>query len=543
MKKLSICFITLIAGCNSQEIEESEPTKSLQPWLENQAEKRGVKFNWVSGESGEFNMPEIIGGGAAFIDFDNDGDLDIYFVQGGSLDSSDKDSNILLRNDDGFFIDVTEESGTSEFGYGMGVTTGDYDNDGFTDLYITNVGNNNLLHNNGDGTFSFVTDEAGVGDEGWGASSAFVDIDSDGDLDLYVVNYLMWEHGLALDCYNAKGSLDYCSPINYMAPSKDVIYKNNGDGTFTDMSNSSGLGARVGTGLGILCNDYTGDGHIDIFIANDGMPDQLWRNNGDWTFTDVAPLRGCALDDEGKAKAGMGVTSEDFDNDGDFDIIVCNLSGESDSMFRNDGDYFTDITASKGIRTSTRHATRFGLGWVDFNNDGILDLYEANGRVQQIGTSHTKDPFAESNFLLQGNARGWDKIDAVVNDGIHTSRAAVFGDLDNDGGIDVLVINKDAPAYLLMNVHPMRTNAVTLHVVNESGSDALGAVVTAQKGNTTITKSVQSAWSIMAANDPRIHIGLGKQNEIIQVTVRWVDGTTTEFGSFSQGFHTLEKPN
>ncbi|HIB01478.1 MAG TPA: CRTAC1 family protein, partial [Phycisphaerales bacterium] len=321
-----------------------------------------------------------------------------------------------------------------------------------------------------------------------------------------------------------------------------VIYKNNGDGTFTDMSASAGLGVRVGTGLGILCNDYTGDGRLDIFVANDGMADQLWCSNGDWTFIDVAPIRGCALDDEGKAKAGMGVSSEDFDHDGDFDIIVCNLSGESDSLFRNDGDYFTDITATKGIRTSTRHATRFGLGWVDFNNDGILDIYEANGRVQQIGTSLTDDPFAEQNYLLQGTQRGWHKIDAVHNDNIHTSRAAVFGDIDNDGGIDILVVNKDAPAYLLMNVHPDRTNSVTLRVTGPSGSDALGAVVTATLGDTQIMKSVQSAWSIMAANDPRVHIGLGEQKEISDVAVLWVDGTTTDFGTFKQGFHTLQKP-
>jgi hypothetical protein len=543
MRQLAICFICILVGCDSHETEAYKPVKESQTWLENQAMERGVSFKWVSGENGKFNMPEIIGGGAAFIDYDNDGDLDIYLVQGGYLDSNATESNVLLRNDAGTFTDVTDASGTSELGYGMGVTTGDYDSDGFTDLYITNLGKNTLLHNNGDSTFSLVTDVAGVGDEGWGASSAFVDFDADGDLDLYVVNYLMWEHGLVIDCYNAKGTRDYCSPINYMAPSRDVLYKNNGDGTFTNMSKTAGLGVRVGTGLGILCNDYTGDGRIDIFIANDGMPDQLWRNNGDWTFTDVAPLRGCALDDEGKAKAGMGVTSEDFDHDGDFDIIVCNLSGESDSLFRNDGDYFTDITASKGIRTSTRHATRFGLGWVDFDNDGILDLYEANGRVSQIGTPLTEDPFAEGNFLLQGSARGWEKIDAVNKDGIHTSRAAVFGDLDNDGGIDVLVINKDAPAYLLMNVHPNRANAVTLRIVNESGSDAIGAVVKATRGDTKITKSVQSAWSIMAANDPRIHIGLGEEKEINQVSVRWVDGTTTEFGTFGQGLHILEKPD
>jgi hypothetical protein len=353
----------------------------------------------------------------------------------------------------------------------------------------------------------------------------------------------MWEEGLIIDCFNAKGTRDYCSPINYMAPSRDVLYENLGDGTFRDVSSESGLGVRVGTGLGVVCNDFTGDGLTDIFVANDGMPDQLWQNTGSLKFIDVASLRGCALDDEGKAKAGMGVISEDFDNDGDFDIVVCNLTGESDSLFRNDGDYFTDVTSRKGIRTTTRHATRFGLGWVDFNNDGILDLFEANGRVQQIGTPHTDDPFAEQNYLLQGTAQGWDKIKAIKNSGIHTSRGAMFGDVDNDGGIDILVINKDAKAYLLMNSHEDRSKSVILEVLNENGSPALGARVTARRGEVQLLKSVQSAWSILAANDPRVHIGLGNEEQLDDVTVYWVDGTTTKYETLQQGFHTLQRKN
>jgi hypothetical protein len=540
MKKLVITIILIIAGCETDSVNPSQKVHQ-QAWLEDEASKRGIEFQWVSGAIGTFNMPEIIGGGAAAIDYDNDGDLDLYFVQGGHLDSSIVEGNVLFANDNGMFTDVTEDARVGDEGYGMGVAVGDYDNDGFTDIYVTNVGKNTLLHNNGDNTFSDVTENAGVGDNGWGASTAFVDIDADGDLDLYVVNYLMWEHGLKIDCFNAKGTRDYCSPTNYMAPERDVVYRNNGDGTFTDMSIAAGLNTSVGTGLGLLCNDYTGDGLIDIFVANDGMADQLWRNNGDWTFTDVAAIRGCALDDEGKAKAGMGVKSEDFDSDGDFDILVCNLFGESDSLYRNDGDYFTDITSSKGIRTSTRHATRFGLGWVDFNNDGMLDLYEANGRVQQIGTPTTSDPFAEANYLLQGTQRGWTKIEAIESRGVHTSRAAVFGDFNNDSGVDVLVVNKDANAYLLMNVHPDRSNAVTLRILNESGTDELGAVVTASVGATQKSKTVQSTWSYMASNDPRVHFGLGTETQLEEVTVHYVDGSKKNFGSFTHGFYDLQK--
>ena len=360
-----ICLsVIILTSCHSESVEEQSPVQQ-ELWLEDTASNTGIDFEWISGAQGEYNMPEIIGGGGALFDFDNDGDLDIYLVQGGYLDNDAFESNQLYRNDGESFTNISSESGTDDVGYGMGVATGDFNNDGFVDLFVSNVGKNTLLRNNGDGTFIDVTDEAGVGDDGWGASAAFVDIDRDGDLDLYVVNYLIWKQGLKLTCYNSKGVHDYCSPVNYMAPARDLVYRNNGDGTFTDLSRFAGLGSQFGTGLGILCNDYTGDGLIDIFVANDGMADHLWRNNGNWTFTDVAPLRGCALDDEGRAKAGMGVTSEDFDHDGDFDIIVCNLFGESDSLYRNDGDYFTDVTSTVGLRTATRHATRFGLGWVD----------------------------------------------------------------------------------------------------------------------------------------------------------------------------------
>jgi hypothetical protein len=237
-------------------------------------------------------------------------------------------------------------------------------------------------------------------------------------------------------------------------------------------------------------------------------------------------MRGCALDDEGRPKAGMGVATDDIDNDGDFDILVCNIFGESDSLYQNEGDYFVDITARRGIRTATRHATRFGLGFVDFNNDGILDLYEANGRVQQIGTPLTNDPFAEPNFLLEGSSTKWERID---------------GDINNDGGIDVLVVNRDAPAYLLMNVHPDKSNGVTLRILDAHGRDALGAIVTATVNSKTITHPVQSAWSYMAANDPRVHFGLGDAKEITNVQVKWVDGTTSDFNSFSRGTHTIRR--
>ena len=230
-------------------------------------------------------------------------------------------------------------------GYGQGVATGDVDNDGDVDMYVTNVGPNVLLINDGTGRFTNKALEAGVAHPGWGASTSFLDYDADGHLDLFVTNYINWSPETELDCFSVTGP-DYCSPKNYDSPAIDVLYRNRGDGTFEDVTASAGIQAATGNGLGIGCVDFNGDGWIDIFVANDGTPDQLWQNNGDGTFTDIGLLAGCALDDEGKAKAGMGVTISDIDDDGDFDLLVCNLTGESDSFYRNEGDYFVDATAN-----------------------------------------------------------------------------------------------------------------------------------------------------------------------------------------------------
>lgn len=543
MSRLILILLIAFTGCSETPSESSTiPVKNSASWFLDESEKQEINVPWISGDTGEFNMPEIIGGGGAVLDYDKDGDMDLYIVQGGSLGSYTGQGNSLYRNDGSLFTDVTEESGTGDLGYGMGVSTGDFNNDGFVDLYITNVGANVLLKNNGDGTFDDVTEAAGVGDDGWGASTAFADFDKDGDLDLYITNYLVWIYGLELTCYNQKGLQDYCSPTNYMAPARDTLYRNNGDSTFTDVSDIAGFGSRFGTGLGVLCQDYTGDGLIDIFVANDGMPDQLWLNKGNLTFMDVAPLRGCALDDEGIAKAGMGVTTDDFDFDGDFDIIVCNLTGESDSLYRNDGEFFTDVTAKHGIRTSTRHATRFGIGLVDFDNDGFLDLFEANGRVQQIGSTYSEDPFAEPNHLLRGSSIGWQVVkDEVVQD-ISTSRGAVFADFNNDGKMDIYVINRDAPSQFLVNVHDDKNHFAQLTVLNIHGAPALGAIVRCQVGAKKITKSVQTAYSYLTANDSRVHIGLGNENKLKNVVVHWVGGTSTDFGDLEAGQHLLQQP-
>ncbi len=522
---------------------------SSNAWFTDVARQSGINFTWHSGHSGRFLLPESIGGGCALFDFDNDGHLDIFLIQAGDVinHAANKTSRLYRNNGDGTFEDVTEGSGADVRGYGMGVACGDYDNDGNTDLFITGLGRNTLLRNDGNGRFTNISREAGIAlSTIWSSSAAFVDIDADGHLDLFICNYANWSLASERDCFNDMGAPDYCDPANYDAPSVDTLYRNNGDGTFTDISISAGLEAHPGTGLGIACTDFNNDGRIDIFVANDGRPNALWINLGEGRFRNEAWERGCAVDEEGKAKAGMGVMAADVNDDGFFDIIVCNLRRESDSLFINsDGKFFVDGTAAAGLRAPTRRFTRFGLGLVDFDNDGLLDLFEAGGRVQRADFSHADDPYAEPNLLMKGVDNG--RFEDIANAGtstpfIHTSRGAAFGDFDGDGGVDIVVVNRDAPAYLLRNIVENRGNWIALRVLNAHGSDALGSVVTIRVGDRTITRIVQAAYSMNTSNDPSIHVGVGEMTSIDSVSVRWIDGRTQVFGPMDAGkVHVLKR--
>jgi hypothetical protein len=543
--------IASILGCDdrqpvqfsSDDIESSARAEGeSSPWFEESAEARGLQFTMISGHGDRYFMPEIMGGGAALFDMDNDGDLDAYLVQCGGLMTSpgNRPGNQLFRNNgDGTFADVTAASGTDDRGYGMGVACGDYDNDGDVDLYVTNVGPNVLLRNDGldaggNTHFSDMTSSASVGHDGWGASAAFFDFDEDGDLDLFVTNYLRWSPQTELDCYNEMGGEDYCSPKNYAAPTHDVLYRNNGDGTFTDVSESMGFNVSVGTGLGVVPGDFTGDGKQDIIVANDGMANLFWIQR-DGSFLEQGLIAGCAFDQEGIAKAGMGIACADIDDDRDLDLLIVNLARESDSLFLNDGrGMFNDSTLIAGLGAKSRTFTRFGLGLVDFDNDGILDVYEANGRVMRQSRSLAEDPYAEPDLVFKGAPGG--KFEEVLPRGgtpsplIATSRAAAFGDIDNDGGIDVLVANRDAPAHLLRNVVPNRGHWLIIRVVEEHGRDALGATVQVALNDRLITRDVRAAYSYMASNDPRVHVGLGQVTRADDISVVWLDGSVESFG-------------
>ena len=477
-----------------------------------------------------------MGGGAALFDMDNDGFLDLYLVQSGSLfGKPTKAGNRLYRNKgNGTFEDVTEQSGAGIGGYGMGVTAGDFDNDGYTDLYVTGFGHNVLLKNDGHGRFLDVTARAGVPSSGWSTSAAFIDYDGDGALDLFVAHYLNWKVSAEIECYSLTGTPDYCSPASYDLPSASTLYRNNGNGTFTDVSAQSGLLSAVGNGLGVVPGDFDGDGRIDIFVANDRTPNHLWMNQGSGRFKESALAMGCALDQDGIAKSGMGVYAVDADDDGDLDLLVVNLDGESDSFFRNQGRFFVDDTVSVGLRTPSRPFTRFGMAMLDFDNDGYLDLYEANGRVGQQSELYSADPYAEPNLLFRGFAG--PRFEEVMPRGgtrtllVATSRAAAFGDIDNDGGIDVVVVNRDSRPYLLHNIVKDRGHWAAFRVLDAHGRDALGAELTITVGARTIRREVRAAYSYLASNDPRVHVGLGKETAARNVAVRWPDGTREAFG-------------
>src|SRR5437867_4269180 len=517
-----------------------------QPWFEDIAERAGIHFEHHSGHRDKFYLPEIMGGGAALFDMDNDGLLDVYFVQSGSLSSpaGTASGSRLFRNRGGArFEDVTSGSGadvagpSTPLGAGMGVAAGDFDNDGNVDLYVTNFGGNVLLKGDGRGHFADVTAKAGVASGGWSTSAAFLDYDNDGYLDLFVVHYLAWQPSAEVECFSLSGVPDYCSPKTYDLPSAATLYHNNRNGTFVDVTDRAGLRAAVGNGLGVAAGDVDGDGRIDIFVANDGMPNQLWLNRGGGRFEDAALTWGCAVDLDGRPKAGMGVHLADVDSDGDLDLLVVNLDGESDSLYRNEKVFFRDDTAAAGLRAISRPFTRFGVAMLDFDNDGLLDIYEANGRVGRQSELFSSDPYAEPNLLLRGVA-AW-RFEEVRPCGgtstplIGTSRGAAFGDIDNDGGIDIVVSNRDGKPYLLHNVAKGRGHWVMLRVVDEHGRDAIGAELTAMVGQKAIKRDVRAAYSYLSSNDPRVHVGLGKETALHDVVVRWPNGARERFGDLA----------
>jgi len=530
----------LAAGCGPDSGGAGGPQTTGDAWFVEVAASSGVDFRHVSAFEQRFDFPEIMGGGVALFDRDGDGDLDLYLVQGGDLraPASERPRNRLYDNrGDGNFADVTGESGAGDRGYGMGCTVGDYDADGDLDLFVLNVGPNVLLRNDG-GRFTDVSEAAGVAHPGWSSSAAFLDYDGDGRLDLFVVNYLRWSPGIERECRFPKEFRDYCNPNTYEAPAEDALYRNLGDGRFEDVSRAAGIAGTFGNGLGVACGDFDGNGHVDVFVANDMNANQLWLNQGDGTFKDGALLAGCALSGTGFAESGMGVQAVDLEGDGDLDLFLSHLRRQSNTFYRNGhrkgaGALFDDTTARAGLSATSLPYTGFGLGFHDFDQDGALDLFVANGEVTvPEGLASGADPYAQPNLLYRG--RGDGSFDEVPGGGTSpvlaaTSRGAAFGDLDGDGDVDVVVANRDLGVHVLRNEAAGDASWIRLRVLDARGSPAIGARVRVQAGPLTMWRLVDPAYSYGSASDVRVHFGLAGQREA-SVLVRWPDGSEQDFG-------------
>lgn len=514
------------------------PSSNTKPWFEDEALARGLEFRHQSGADGHYLFPETVCGGAALFDMDGDGDLDAFLVQGGVLEGVHPSgvTHALFENrGGGRFANITAGSGVEIGGYGMGVAAGDYDADGDVDLYVCGYGNDLLLRNDGGGKFSDVARDTGIVENELGASAAFVDYDQDGDLDLLVVNYLSWQPSIEVACYTPSGERTYCNPRNYDAAAAALLYRNRGDGSFEDVSTSSGIGSARGNGLGVACADFDGDGRVDFFIANDGTPNHLWRNRGDGEFEERAHTWGCALDRNGVTRSGMGTDVADLDDDGDWDLIVSNLAGEQDGLFENKGRWFEERVGTSGLASVSRPFTRFGTGFVDFDLDGWDDLFQANGRVAKFDPRDPDDPYAEQNTLCRGT-QAWRFEEVRPRGGTSatypaTARGAAFGDVDGDGRVDILIVDRDGPARLLHNVCEPHGHWLRVRALEDGGRDAIGAVVAVELAGRTRRRLIKSGGSYASSSDPAAHFGLGSVSDPVTVFVVWPEGSRESFGA------------
>ena len=494
------------------------------------AEKSGITWKHINGRSPEYYLPETTGAGCAFLDYDNDGWMDIYLVNSGKCDFFDPQPplrNALYRNNrDGTFTDVTEKAGVSGGGYGMGVAVGDYDGDGWPDLYITQYGRSILYHNNGDGTFTDVTQKAGVAAPGWSSSAVWFDYDNDGKLDLFVCRFVDFEKSKNKFCgdENTKQRF-YCIPRVY-APAKSWLFHNNGDGTFKDVSRESGIGQTPGKAWGAVATDVNNDGWMDLFVANDTVPNFLFVNRHG-KFEERGLDSGVAYSQDGRARSGMGVDAADFDQDGWQDLFVTNVDQEMYSIYHNRRDItFDDVAAKSGIATATRLMSGWGIKFFDFDNDGNVDLFVANGHPDdQIETHSGGVTYKEQLLLFRNNGHGFDNVSKLAGPAFLQNLAArglAIGDFDNDGAVDVLVaINGDAPV-LLKNTAARDNHWLGLRLLGKkSNPDAIGALIAWKAADLSRTRLKVGGGSFLASHDPREVLGIGRRTKIDRLEIKW----------------------
>src|SRR6266403_4701171 len=501
---------------------------------------QGVRFQYLASHTSRKYLPETMGAGVALFDYDNDGRLDLFLVNGAPLadptakgtvpeKSGPKYWNRLFHQKaDGTFEDATEKAGLQGAGYGMGVAVGDYDNDGFEDLYVTALGGNKLYHNNGNGIFTDVTEKAGVAGSSWSTSAAWVDLDNDGLLDLVVLRYVQWDFDDIWCGEHKEGFRSYCHP-DVFQPIAPLVYHNDGNGHFTEISNKVGI-SKPGKGLGIALADYDRDGHVDIVVANDSMLEFLYRNKGDGTFEEVGLLSQVAVDGNGRTFAGMGVDFADYNNDGLPDIVITDLSNQMYALYKNSGDgSFSYDSFTSGLGRMTLQHSGWGVRFFDFDNDGWKDLLVAQGHdLDTVELNYPNLHYRETMLLARNTGRGFVDVSAESGDVFREAfvgRGLAIGDIDNDGRLDAVVTSNDGPIHILHNETPTQNRWLTLKLVGrKSNRYAIGAEVKLVTSNGPQFATVTTAGSYLSAGEKRVHFGRGTATSAQRIEIHWPSG-------------------
>ena len=540
----SALIICMLGAAPVQDVQFSDVTQTVK-----------IQFKQENSATSNKYLVETMGGGVALLDYDNDGRLDIFFTNGAKIDdpmpdgklpdkSDPKFSNRLYhQSSNGTFTDVTEKAGLTgipQNHYDMGVAVGDYDNDGFEDMYVTGFGGNTLYHNNGDGTFTDVTKKAGVAASGWNTSAGFLDYDNDGKLDLFVTRYVDWTFKTNRYCGEEKpGYRAYCHPDNYEGVTS-ILYHNDGNGTFTDVSEKAGIAKSIGKGLGVSFADYDGDGFTDIFVANDSVQCFLFHNNGNGTFSEVGLFKGVGYNEDGKTFAGMGTDFSDYDNDGLPDVIVTDLSNERYMLFRNNGDgSFRDVTNQSGVGGATLAFAGWSTRFFDYDNDGWKDLFVAQSHVMDtIEKTAPNLRYMQPPLLLRNQAGHFSRVspgEAFRKE--WAGRGAAFGDLDNDGDVDVVVSNAGQYAYVLRNDGGNRNQWLGIATIGtKSNRDGIGArVKVVSASGLTQYFTVNTAVGYLSASDKRLVVGLASDVTAKLVEIRWPSGTIQRLENVKAG--------
>jgi hypothetical protein len=528
--QLAICLLTTLT-LNSRAQRISTPATAPVTFEEVPAKTSGITWVHTNAHSPDRHLPETVGAGCAFFDYDNDGWMDIYLVNSGRSDfftpATPLKNALYHNNHDGTFTDVTDKAGVAGGTFGMGVAAADYDDDGWVDLYITSYGRNILYHNNGNGTFTDVTDKAGVAAPGWSTNAVWFDYDNDGKLDLFVSSFVYYDKTLNVLCTDDVNRRYYCIP-RYYKPRPSHLFHNNGNGIFTDVSKESGIADSPGKSFGAVATDVNNDGRIDLFVANDTMPNFLFINKGGGKFEETGLAAGVAFSESGKARSGMGVDAADYDGDGWQDLFVANIEQEFFSLYHNQKDLtFTDEPGEIG--PATQFLSGWGLRFFDYDNDGNPDLFLVDGHPDDfIEMRNARVQYREPLLLFHNTGKGFQNVSAKsgpVFGKKFSGRGMAVGDFDNDGDLDVLVSNNGEPPVLLRNEGGNRNSWLGLQLIaTKSNPAAVGAVISWQAGGLKRSRLKTAGGSYLSSHDPREILGLGAATKIEYVEIRWPSG-------------------